>query len=105
MKNYGEKIKKMFIGNEAKGCDIFNPSRDWKIFLAVFFVILVTFLYFDYSIYKNIDGENMFVGGTEPIPGIEKLKTSDLDKIENYFNGKKTAEKTLVKSQLIDPAI
>ena len=82
-----------------------NPKRDWNILIIIFIILLVISVGFDFYMYQQIVSGDMYVSVNKNDLVIENLKSSDLQRILNNFETKKTNMTTLKLKNLVDPSI
>lgn len=63
-----------------------NPLRDWIFLLVISFIIIVCFIFFDYSIYKKIIVGEMYVSVEEKELTLEKLDKKNIGELLDDFN-------------------
>ena len=84
---------------------IVNPKRDWKILIIIFIVLIIAAVGFDFCMYKEIAGGDMYVSVNKYDIVVESLKIADLQKVLSDFQSKESKIQTLKKGNLVDPSI
>ena len=84
---------------------IVRPKRDWRILVILFAVFLIVSIGFDFYMYQQVSSGDMYVDVNRSDVAIESLKKSDLQKILDNFDNKKTIITTLKIKNLVDPSI
>ncbi len=84
---------------------IVNPKRDWNILIISFVVLILASIGFDSYMYWQIVNGDMYISVKKEELVIENLKSGDLQKISDIFDGKKSKTATLKLGNLVDPSI
>ena len=85
--------------------NIVNPKRDWNILIILFGIFIIASIGFDFNMYQQIVGGDMYISLKREELIIENLKSSDLKKILDNFETKKSMILTLKLENLVDPSI
>ena len=84
---------------------IVNPKRDWNILSILFAIFIVVSVGFDYYMYQQIVGGDMYVSVKKEELVIETLKVNDLQKIVDSFELKKNIIINIKIENLVDPSL
>ncbi len=82
-----------------------DASRDWKILLGIFFVMIVGSLIFDAFTYNNISSGEMYITVNRSELHLETININNLTALLNFFEAKKTKTASLTVENLVDPSI
>ncbi len=80
-KNNSQILNNLYISSKY-----INPLRDWVFLLVISFIIIVCFVFFDYSVYKKIMVGEMYVSVEEKELTLEKLNKNNTDELLSDFN-------------------
>jgi hypothetical protein len=82
-----------------------KPKRDWMVLRIIFAALIIASIAFDAYMYREIVSGDMYISVKREELTIESLKTTDLQKIADSFERKKTSMTTLKIENLIDPSL
>ena len=99
------KTKMDFLDKLLSSRKIINPKRDWMLLLAFFLILIISFILFDFFMYKKISSGEMYISINRSDLNIEVLKTAALKKLIDSFEAKKETVASLKVQNLIDPSI
>ncbi len=94
-------LTKSFIWSEK----LVNPKREWEILVIVFAIFILSAIAFDFYMYRQIVGGDMYVSVKKEEVTVEKLKSTELQKILSNFEIKKSKIMTQKLENLVDPSI
>lgn len=107
--NNNSKNKLIYIESSSESFflsgKIVNPKRDWNILIILFIIFIIASIGFDFNMYQQIVGGDMYVSVKREELIIENLKTNDLKKILANFEAEKTLISTLKLENLVDPSL
>lgn len=84
---------------------IVNPKRDWKILLALLFIMIAGSVAFDAFLYRDITSGEMYVSVAPSDLHIQDIDTATLEKAVNDFESKQGSIAGLKLQKLIDPSL